>query len=240
MKVSILLVGIFCVGIRGGAAQERKVAFRTLCLDLVENIDRVVLPAESPDTKQEIQLYTNLSPVVESVFRSGEVKFYVEVQDADGGLKLELAAKGQLGRSGRQLMLFVPTGSKPGSGKLPYMLKCYNDDLDSFGMGHVRAINMAPVPVRFVISGKTTPEIPAGKFAQFPHSTKVNEFNMYPVVTEFLDRKGDWVKGQSVSWKATERRRDIVVTLIDSRFKQPAVRIYTDIPPWTEEVPDEP
>ena len=104
-------------------------------------------------------------------------------------------------------------------------------------MGNIRAINLAPVPVRFVLSGATTPEIPPGRYAQVPHSKQVNDYNMYPVVVEFLSATGEWVKGQSVSWKATDRRREIVLTLVDTHFKQPTVRMFTDFPPWMESTP---
>ncbi len=101
-------------------------------------------------------------------------------------------------------------------------------------MGAVRAINLSPVPVRFLLSGEVTPQIPPAKFAQFPHPKDVNDYNMYPVVVEFLSGNGQWVNGQSTSWKSTARRRDIVITLVDSKFKQPDVRMFSDFPPWME------
>ena len=146
----------------------------------------------------------------------------------------QLVAKAPLGKSDRQLFVFVPTNKKEGNGDLPYRLVCYDDDVKSFAMGHIRAINLAPVPVRFVIAGQTTPQIPSSKYAQFPHATKVNDYNMYPVVVEFLSGNGQWVQGQSVGWQANDERREIVITLVEPKFNQPAVKKFADIPPWTE------
>lgn len=96
----------------------------------------------------------------------------------------------------------------------------------------IQAINLAPVPVRFVMAGMTTPQVPPAKYAQFPHSKKVDDYNMYRVGVEFLSADGSWVKGQSASRKATDRRREIVITLVDLKFKQPMVQMFSDFPPW--------
>ncbi len=181
-----------------------------------------------------MQLYTNVSDVTEGIFQTNEAAFFTESTGADGKSIRTLVGKGRLAKSNRQLFVLVPNDKK-GDAQPAYSVTCYDDDLRSFGMGHIRAINLSPVPVRFVISGQTTPQIPPTKFAQFPHSKKVNDYNMYPVVTEFLSANGQWIKGQSVTWKATDRRRDIVITLVDPKFKQPVVKMYTDFPQWLEE-----
>lgn len=233
MKNPLLICISIVLSIATSPAQDgRKVSFRTLCLEQVKGLESVVIPAASADQSQKVQLYTDVSPVIEGVFKTNDASFFIEKSGPDGKPQRELVGKAPLGKSNRQLFVFRAAGG--GEGTLPYTVTSYDDDTQSFGMGNVRAINLAPVPVRFVISGATTPQIPPGKFAQFPHSKKVNDYNMYPVVVEFLNGNGQWIKGQSVSWKATDRRREIVVTLIDSRFKQPVVRMYTDFPPWME------
>lgn len=131
----------------------------------------------------------------------------------------------------RQLFLFVL--GEGGEGKLPYQVFADDDDLKSFAMGSIRSINLAPVPVRFVLAGEVTPQIPPGRFAQFPHATKVDDYRMYPVVVEFLSANGEWVKGQSVSWKASDPKREAVVTLVDMKYKQPSVQNFADFPIWT-------
>ena len=227
---------IFSLVSHSHAAEGRKIEFRTLCLEQVGGIEKVVIPNGDGGKGPEVPLYTDISPVVQGVFKSNEAAFYIEKAGPDGKPVLELVCKAPIGKSDRQLFLFLP-GEK-GEGKPAYQVRSFDDDTGTFGMGFIRAINLAPVPVRYVISGATTPEIPPGKYAQFPHSKRVNEYNMYPVVVEFQSASGEWVKGQSVSWKATERRREIVVTLVDSRFKKPTVRMYTDFPPWMEITPE--
>ena len=237
VKHTLLLVpAIFSLVALSYAGEERKIAFRTLCLEQAGGIEKVFITKPDGGKGPEVPLYTDISPVVQGVFKSNEAAFYIEKAGPDGKPVLELAGTAPIGKSDRQLFLFLP-GEK-GEGKPAYQVRSFDDDTGTFGMGVIRAINLAPVPVRFVISGATTPEVPPGKHAQFPHSKRVNEYNMYPVVVEFRSATGEWVKGQSVSWKATERRREIVVTLVDSRFKQPTVRMYTDFPPWMESTPE--
>lgn len=218
------------------AQEERKIAFRTLCLERVGGIENVVIPVNGGGKSADIPLYTDVSPVVEGVFKTNEAAFYIEKAGPDGKPTLVLVGKTTIGKSDRQLFVFLP-GEK-GEGKPAYQVRSFDDDTRTFGMGNIRAINLAPVPVRFVLSGATTPAIPPGRYAQFPHSKRVNDYNMYPVVVEFLSSTGEWIKGQSVSWKATGRRREIVLTLIDTQFKQPTVRMFTDFPPWMERKPE--
>ncbi len=218
-----------CLAIPALSAQTAEIEFRTLCLQSLPGLETLTIPGEEEGESQEVKLFTDISPVVKGIFASGRAEFFAELAGADGKPVRTTVAKAALAKSSRQLFVFIPTGSKD---KLPYHLVCYDDDTRAFPMGHVRAINLAPGPIRFVISGTRTPEVPPGKHAQFPHSKIVNDYDMYPVVVEFRSSDGNWVKGQSASWRATDRRREVVVTMIEPKFKQPVVRVYTDIPPW--------
>lgn len=215
------------------AQTARKVQFRTLCLDYSNEIRSVVIPGAGPDEILKIQLYTDVSPVLVGAFTGNEASFFIEKPPGpDGKPVRELVGRTSIGKSEHQLFIFLPgTGA---AGSLPYLVRSFDDDTTSFAMGSVRAINLSPVPIRFLLSGEITPQIPPTKYAQFPHSKKVNEYNMYPVVVEFLSGNGEWIHGQSVSWKATDRRRDLVITSVDARFKQPVVRMFADFPPWME------
>jgi hypothetical protein len=211
--------------------QGRKIAFRTLCLDQVAGITEVSIPgAKAGEAPTSIPLYTaSTSEVFEAVFPTSDAVLYLK---GAADKPAVIAAKAPLAKSSRQLFVLMP--GPGGEGKPAYIMRAYDDDLDAFKLGSVRAINLAPVPVRFVISGATTPQIPADKHAVFPQSSKVDEYSMYPVAVEFLSGNGSWVKGYSASWKSSELRREIVVTLVDGKFKQPTVKIFSDIPPWIE------
>ncbi|MEO5916494.1 MAG: hypothetical protein ABIS50_19815 [Luteolibacter sp.] len=227
--LKILVLGAFSPVLL--AQDIRKVQLRTLCLEQIKDLEKVVLAAGDGKSKgQDVILYTDISPVIEGSFTTNEAIFYIEKTGPDGKPLQVPVGKATLGKSARQLFLFVPGGT--GEGKLPYQVIAYDDDLKSFAMGSVRAINLAPVPVRFVLAGEVTPQIPPGRFAQFPHATKVDDYNMYPVVIEFLSANGEWVKGQSVSWKASDQKREVVVTLVDMKYKQPSVQNFADFPPW--------
>lgn len=235
MKALAVAVPLFLATLATATAQSvRQVMFRTLCLEHAGNVHEVVMPGtKNPAETVTIPLYTaDISPVIEGAFSGGEAVFYSSEKDDKGNPIV--VARGPLAKNNRQLFIFTPTS---GAGKPAYEIRAYDDDTTSFKMGSVRAINLSPVPVRFVISGTTSPEIPSTKHAQFAHPSKVDEYNMFPVAVEFKSGDGKWVTGQSASWKATPRRRDIVVTLVNSKFKQPEVRMYSDVPPWLEEQP---
>ncbi|MCW1923215.1 hypothetical protein OKA05_11680 [Luteolibacter arcticus] len=234
--MTMRLLPLFALALSAASAfgQGRKVAFRTLCLDHVKDLTELSLPAaKAGEGAVTVPLFTaSTSEVIESTFPSGEAVLYVK--GAGGATdKPVIAARAPLAKGDRQLFVLMP--GPGGEGKPAYVMRAYDDDLNSFKLGAVRAINLAPVPVRFVVSGATTPQIPADKHAIFPQSTKVDEYNMYPVAVEFLSGNGDWVKGYSASWKASDQRREIVVTLVDGKFKQPVVKIFSDIPPWLQQ-----
>lgn len=226
----LLAAALLCASSAGLQAQTRKVQFRTLCLEHVENITEVSLPAEKADLPgTKVPLYTaSISQVIEGSFTTPNAVFTNGV-GPDG--KALVVASAPLAKAARQLFVFIP--AKAGS-KMPYEVMAYDDDTTSFKLGTIRAINLAPTPVRFQISGATTPQIPTMRHAMFPQSTKKDDYNMYPAAVEFLSGDGKWFKAYSASWKANEDRREVVITLIDEKFKQPTVKVYPDIPPWTE------
>jgi hypothetical protein len=215
------------------AQNPRKVAFRTLALEHAGDMTELSLPpGKDGEAPVAVPLYTaSISQVFETVFPAGKAVLF-----AKGGAAGEapvVAAEGALAKSDRQLFILIPV-AKPAAGKPAYQLRAYDDDTTTFKLGSIRAINLAPVNVRFLVSGARTPEIPSQRYAIFPHATKVDEYNMYQVAAEFRSGSGEWVKGYSASWKATDRRREIVVTLVDGKFKQPVVKVFSDEPPWVE------
>lgn len=215
------------------AQNPRKVAFRTLCLEHSGDMTELSVPgAKAEDAPLAVPLYTaSTSEVIEAVFPTGDAVLYAK--GAASGEAPVVAARGPLAKADRQLFLLIPVAN-PAAGKPAYQIRAYDDGTDVFKLGSIRAINLAPVNVRFIVSGAITPEIPTLKHAIFPHSAKVDEYNMYPIAAEFRSGNGTWVKGYSASWKSTDRRREIVVTLVDGKFKQPVVKVFTDTPPWAE------
>ncbi len=230
----IAAAAVLCASGAGVQAQTRKVQFRTLCLQHVKDTTEVMLAAEKADQPgTTVPLYTgSMSQVIEGTFTTTNAIFFGKAMGPDG--KPVVVATAPLSKSSRQLFVFTPAKA---DAKTPYELQAYDDDTDTFKLGSVRAINLAPVPVRFVIAGSTTPQIPTGRHAIFPQSTKVDEYNMYQAAVEFLSGDGKWFSAYKSSWKASEGRRDVVITLVDEQFKQPTVKVFSDIPPWTEPTP---
>jgi hypothetical protein len=226
------ILALIATAVTASGQSGRKVAFRTLCLSHVGEITELSVPAAKPgEAATAVPLYTGaLSPVIESIFPSGDAVLYLK--GATPADKAVVAAKAPLAKSDRQLFLLMP--GPGGEGKPVYQMRVYDDDSTTFKLGMIRAINLAPVPVRFVVSGTATPQIPTDKHALFPQPAKVDEYNMYPAKVEFLNANGSWFTAYSASWKASDRRREIIVTLVDGKFKQPVVKVFNDSPPWLE------
>jgi hypothetical protein len=233
----LLAAAVLCASSAGVQAQTRKVQFRTLCLQHVQDMTEVALAAEKPDQPGTVvPLYTgSMSQVIEGTFTTPNAVFLGKGVGPDG--KPLVVASGPLAKATRQLFVFTP--AKAGS-KTPYEMQAYDDDTDTFKLGMIRAINLAPTPVRFVIGGATTPQIPPNRHAIFPQSAKKDDYNMYPAAVEFLSGDGKWFTANKTSWKASDERREVVITLIDEQFKQPTVKVFSDIPPWTEPQPAKP
>lgn len=227
---SACIAMLLCAAPASVTAQEvRKVKFRTLCLAHAGELTELALPAaKASQAPVPVPLYTAaLSHVIEGSFATPEAIFHGKTLGADG--KPVVAAKVPLAKSAQQLFFFVP--AKEGSPQ-PYEILAFDDDTSDFKLGHIRAINLAPTPVRFTLGDVETPEIAVGQSAIFPQAAKKDEFNMYPVTLSFPDGPGKWRKVYNATWKASDKRREIVVTFVDEKFKQPTVKIYSDSPPW--------
>ena len=64
---------------------------------------------------------------------------------------------------------------------------------------------------------------------------QVDEWNMFTARIDFSVEGDKWVPVATQSWKASNRKRDWVITHVDPATKEPAIRLYQDIPPWHDE-----
>lgn len=227
---SLLLIATLEMSSAGG---DRKVKFRTLCIERVEDVEKVVIGGSGKQAKaQEVALYTDLSPVIDAVFETDEAVFYGEKTGADGTVERTPVGKAKLGQSGRQLFVFTP--NEDSEEELPYRVLAFDDDEKSFPVGNVRAINLASVPVRYALSEADQVEVAAGESVQLPHPSEVNDYNLYPVTVEYKIDDGEWVLGKATNWKASNEKREISVTSFSADRKMLTVRLYGDLPPWLD------
>ena len=143
-----------------------------------------------------------------------------------------LVADGALGRGERQAFVLIPTDEKTGP---IYRVVAFDDSEASFPMGATRVINLAPFPIRLNLAGADMPPIKPGGIGMYPMIKKVDEWNMYTARIDFEVKQDQWVAVATQSWKASERKRDWVITRFDAVAKQPAIRLYQDIPPGRAE-----
>jgi hypothetical protein len=217
------------------AAQDaRTVTFRAMCFQYMDEIDTVNLPAPGGAGKVEIPLPTSgFTPDFKAAFSDGLARFFVNrTNPATGKEEPKLIAEGKLASGERQVFLLLPSPDKA----LVYRVHAMNDDEKSFPMGATRVMNLAPLKIRLNLAGADLPPIPAGDIVIYPPVKKADEWGMYTARIDFDNGKGGWIPVATQSWKTSDRKRDLVITMLDPKTRQPAIRLYQDIPPWRQEV----
>jgi hypothetical protein len=225
---TVHLAAVFLLSLTAAHAQEvRKIAFRTLGLEALPGLSEVHLPAATPKGKAVAVpvLSSSLSPVVEGEFKGEEAVFYAKAGDTT-----KPVAKGKLAKSKRQMLFFRPVKDEQGEGS--YKIHAFDDDLTDFKLGSVRAINLSPKEIRFNMAGKEMPPLAPEGSAVYPQAKDADEFGMYSLTIEAKGEGDAWAKVYSSSWKASDRRREIVFIEYEDRFKQWLVKLMSDDPPW--------
>ncbi len=218
-----LLLSAIAVG-----ENDRKVVFRVLCLEHRADITRARMDiGKDPGKFHEIVLLTgNFTDEYQSSFADNAVRFHVADATQPDGRRI--VAAGALAQSERQLFLLLPETD----GTRPYRVFALNDDESAFPMGAVRVINLCPVMIRLNLAGADMKPIEPGKVVVYPPVRRFDEWNMYQARIDFANAKGDWVPVSSPSWKASTRKRDLVITLLDPVSHFPRIASYKDLPPW--------
>lgn len=226
LAISFLASAAFA---RSQDASGTEISFRVLCFEHRENVTTVLAPGD-PAVKNEVPLYTSdFSDPIKAKFVGGKAAFYVEEVQANGKPGRKLVAEGNLAKSARQAFVLIPTDDKTGP---IYRIVAFEDGEETFPMGATRVINLAGFPIRLNLAGADMEPIKPGGIGTYPMVKKVDEWNMYSARIDFGVAEGQWVAVATQSWKASERKRDWVITRFDAATKQPAIRLYQDIPPW--------
>ncbi len=215
-------------------AQEdaRAVKFRVLCFEHVKETLKGFVMGGGGE-KLEVDFYTGgFGPQVTGRFAGGKVRFYNEKAGPDGKPVRTVVGEGNLGDSPVQVFFLLPE-NKPNAPT--YRVLAFDDQETSFPMGATRVINLAPFQVRLNLAGSDLAPIKAGGMAVYPQVKVVDEWNMFTAKIDFF-AKEQWVSVATQSWKASDRKRDWVITQMDPATNSPAIRLYQDIPPWREEV----
>ncbi len=207
----------------------RQVTFRVMCFKHVDDLTSASVPVKGGKEIGEVPLYTSgFSDEFEGSFDDGVARFFKEgTYPAASGAEPEVIAEGKLTSDDRQAFLLLPSSD----GKIPYRVHAMSDDVDAFPMGSTRVLNLAALPIRLNLAGSNLPPIKPGGSVIYPQVKSVDEWNMYTARIEFSNGKEGWIPVASQSWKASDRKRDIVVMALDSKTKRPSIKLYQDIPP---------
>lgn len=216
------------------AEEARTVTFRAMCYQHMDEVTEVDLSAPSGEGKTRIPLPTSgFTPDFKASFTGGLVRFTRdEVDPASGKTGPKVVAEGKLASGDRQVFILLPSPGK----NLVYRVHAMNDDEKSFPMGATRVMNLAALKIRLNLAGADLPAIPPGDVVVYPPVKKVDEWGMFTARIDFDNGKGGWIPAATQSWKTSDRKRDLVITMIDPKTRQPSIRLYQDIPPWREEV----
>jgi hypothetical protein len=165
-------------------------------------------------------------------FAGGKVRFFEEKPGPEGKMVRTVIAEGNLGNSPEQMFFLLPE-TKPG---LPiYRVLAFDDQEKAFPMGATRVVNLAPFKIRLNLAGKDLEPIEPGGMAVYPQVKVADEWNMFTARIDFF-AKDQWIQVAKQSWKASDRKRDWVITQIEPATNSPTLRLYQDIPPWRETV----
>jgi hypothetical protein len=223
--ISFIASLFLAAGSHSAIAQEaRTVDFRVLCYQHVNEVKFVSMVPTAGAAVQVPLPTSGFGEDTKGVFADGMVRFIAENSNPP-----KVVAEGKLAKSDRQVFLFLPS---PDASKMPYRVVALDDDEKAFPMGSTRVLNLAPVKVRLNFSGADLPAIPPGSIAVYPKVTTVDEWKMFPARIDIDNGKGGWRAVSNQSWKASDTKRDLVITTLDMKTKQPAIRMYQDIPPW--------
>lgn len=214
------------------SAQTREgtdVSFRVLCFEHRDDITSA-FAAGPTSGLVEVPFYTNgFSDPVRARFQGGRADLFIEENSPDGGTKRKVVASGKLAATNHQAFVLVPSDAPNGP---EYQILAFDDREQSFPMGATRVINLARFPIRLNLAGAMLDPVKPGGFSVFPMVRKVDEWNMFTARIEFQVAEGRWVEVSTQSWKASNLKRDWVITRFDEETRQPLIRLYQDIPPW--------
>jgi hypothetical protein len=213
--------------------EGRSVKFRLLGYEHSKDVIKGSV-AGGGGAKLDVEFFTGgFGPQVEGRFTDGKARFFVESPDPEGKPVRKIVAEGSLGTSEAQVFVLFPEADAA-DGPV-YKILTFDDLEVSFPMGATRVINLAPVPVRLNLAGADLPPLKPGGVQVYPQVKKVDEWNMFTARIDFEAKAGKWVPVATQSWKASERKRDWVITRVDPASKAPSVQLYQDIPPWRED-----
>jgi hypothetical protein len=234
MKFSATVLALFCLAVPPLAAQDnaRTVKFRVLCYEHVNGVIEGFAPAAGGN-KVPVNFYTGgIGPQIEGRFAGDRAVLFAEKPGPDGKTVRTVLADGKLDSSPLQLFLLLPENKKQPDGPI-YRLLAFDDSEAKFPMGATRVINLAPHDIRLNLAGADLEPIKPGGMKVYPQVKTVDEWNMFTARVDFLADE-QWVAVATQSWKASDRKRDWVITQINPLTKSPAISLYQDIPPWRE------
>jgi hypothetical protein len=211
----------------------RVVKFRVLCYEHAKDTLGGKVLSESGNPVDVDFYIGGFGPQVSGRFTDGKARFFTETPGPDGKPQRTVIAEGNLVDSASQMFLLFPETKEQGP---IYRIHAFDDLERAFPMGATRVINLAAQPVRFTFAGALTPPIKPGGMQIFPQVKAVDEWNMFTTHIELGLDDGKWVPIATQSWKSSDRKRDWVITYVDPLTRQPAIRLYQDIPPWRETV----
>lgn len=231
--IPVLCMALVCCAASVLAQDEgRLVKFRLLCYE--HNRDTLkAFVVGAGGGNEEVAFFTGgFGPQINGRFTEGKVRFFIETPGPDGKPVRKVVAEGNLGPSEVQMFLLFP---EPKEHTNAYKVLAFDDLEASFPMGSTRVINLATYPVRLNLAGSDMPPIKPGGLQVYPQVKQVDEWNMFSARVDFGLADNNWVPVSTQSWKASNRKRDWVIAHVDPQTKEPAIRIYQDIPPWREE-----
>lgn len=213
----------------GAQQPTRKITYRTLCFDYVNNVKSLHLAAG--DTSVEVPLFTEVfSRPVDAEIKGAAAVFTLTAEAPKPGQK-DGVLTSNLPAASKVLFLFLPN---PGNAANPYVVMAMPDDYESFPLGTVKLLNLTPANIRFDLGEFAEDKgvmVGPGKFGAVGSVKKVNHLNAYDAIAlyQMPDRK--FTPFYNSRWRSVAGKRDLAIAYIDPKSKAPSVNVYEDAPP---------
>mgnify|MGYP000114927782 CR=1 FL=1 len=234
----IAITSLTSTAVAQNSNSNRKVIeARTLCYARSADVTQIYI--QGAKKKEVVEIFLpkeSISRRFKCVVQNDKAVFYKNGKAGEDGKPeiIPLAVARVPANQTKVLFYFIP--NKAGS-KLPYSVKTFADDYETFPLGYTRVINLTPTPTRFII-GEHKAVVKEGKMQDFPLVKKKDNFNMGVFRYDQRNKAKQWVTIRNRTAKYTKGKRLLIIACYNERLKRPDVRIYKDLPePKAEAAP---
>ncbi len=219
---------VVAAALASATAHADAINARTLCFSYQQDVKSVWVPTDREQTMTEVGLFTSgYSLPFKMMVNDGRAVFSRPSDDEE--TPYEALASAKLPDTSSVLFLFLPSGKE----ETPYRVVALPDDSRKFPYGSIHLMNLSKEKVRVHMGEHNGPKAVAlapGKAKLVDEVTRLDDFNRYPVLAEYLTDEG-FARFHNTAWRSIEGKRDLVIVFNDPASGRPRIQHYEDARP---------